>query len=183
VEADAMTDQVAAYPRFSVSAATREMSAARDGLNWALPLISEKAAHAVRQTGDWSVATNLAHLVIYEERIALPVLAALADGEDGRDQVVSGEEDWLAQEAQSLGAAPYSTIREQYQSIINRHLEQLRAFDEETFNAALCSLWAEDVGGLVPAGWVTKKSVQHTWEHGHTLIRAGWVSYAVSKRR
>jgi hypothetical protein len=94
--------------------------------------------------------------------------------------VVSGDENWLAREAESLGDA---TVRERYQSIMSRHLEQLEAFDENTFNAPLCSLWAEGIGVLVPAGWVAKKSVQHTWEHDHTLIRAGWVSYAVGKTR
>jgi hypothetical protein len=63
-----MTNPVAGYPRFSVGAAVREMGAARDAIEWALPLISDAAAHAVRKP-DWSVATNLAHLVVYEERI------------------------------------------------------------------------------------------------------------------
>ena len=177
-----MTTELARYPRFSPSAAVREVGAARDALSWALPLISEAAAHAVRQPGDWSVGTNLAHLVIYEERIALPVLAALADGKDGRDRVVSGEENWLAREAESLGEEPFAAVRERFQTIIRRHVEQVEAFDEDAFNAPLCSLWASGFGVLVPAGWVTKKSVQHLWEHGHTLIRAGWVAYAIGKK-
>ena len=177
-----MTTEFARYPRFSPSAAVREVGAARDALSWALPLISEAAAHAVRQPGDWSVGTNLAHLVIYEERIALPVLAALAEGKDGRDRVVSGEENWLAREAESLGEEPFAAVRERFQTIIRRHVEQVEAFDEEAFNAPLCSLWASGFGVLVPAGWVTKKSVQHLWEHGHTLIRAGWVAYAIGKK-
>lgn len=177
-----MTTEVARYPRFSPSGAVREMAAVQDALSWALPLISEAAAHAVRQPGDWSVGTNLAHLVVYEERIALPVLAALAEGEDGRDRVVSGDEGWLARQAELLGEEPYAAVRERFQTIIRRHLEQLEAFDEEAFNAPLCSLWASGLGVPVPAGWVAKKSVQHMWEHGHTLIRAGWVAYATGKK-
>lgn len=175
-----MTKEVAGYPRFRPSAAVREMGAAQDALAWALPLISETAAHAVRQPGDWSIAMNLAHLVVYEERIAVPVLAALADGADGNG-VVSGEEDWLERETETLGDQPYAAVRERYRTVIRRHLEQLEAFDEEAFNAPLCSLWASDLGVLVPAGWVAKKSVQHTWEHGHTLIRAGWIAYATGR--
>ena len=176
-----MTTEVARYPRFSTSAAVRELGAAHDALSWALPLISEAAAHAVRQQGDWSVGTNLAHVVIYEERIAVPVLAALAAGEDGRDRVKSGDEDWLVREAELLGEEPYATVRERFETIIRRHLEQLEAFDEDAFNAPLCSLWSGRFP-LVPAGWVTKKSVQHIWEHGHTLIRAGWVAYEIGKK-
>jgi DinB family protein len=177
---NAVTREVAGYPRFTPGAAVREMGAAQDALAWALPLISEAAAHKVRRPGDWSIAMNLAHLVVYEERIAVPVLAALADGADSHG-VTSGDEDWLERDTEKLGGDSYAAVRDRYRSIARRHLDQLQAFDEETFNAPRCSLWASDNGVLVPAGWVAKKSVQHTWEHGHTLIRAGWIAYAIDR--
>jgi DinB family protein len=175
-----VTREVAAYPRFTLSAAVREMAAAQDALAWALPLISETAAHKVRQPGDWSIAMNLAHLVVYEERIAVPVLAALAAGADDHG-LASGDEDWLERDSEKLGGESYAAVRERYRTIAGRHLDQLRAFDEEGFNTPRCSLWASDLGVLVPAGWVAKKSVQHTWEHGHTLIRAGWIAYGIGR--
>src|SRR5262245_37925029 len=50
------------------------------------------------RTDRWGVAMNLAHLAVYEERVAAPVLEALADGGDGRGAVASAGEGWLNRE-------------------------------------------------------------------------------------
>lgn len=154
------------------------MAAAHDALFWALPLISDEDAHVAATPSDWPAATNLAHLVIYEERLAVPVLLAAAKGHDGASDVVSGEEGWLVHDAEALGRERFPEIIGRYRAIVARQAELLTVFDDDTFNRPICSLWqsapAYSGGRLVPAGWIAKKSAQHTWEHGHSLLRSGW---------
>jgi hypothetical protein len=172
---------VSGQPRFSVDAARRELAAAQEALSWALPLISDEDAHAARTPSDWSAATNLAHLVIYEERIAVPVLLAATHARDGAADVRSGDEGWLVHDAEALGREPFLGIIGRYRAIVARHADLLASFDDDTFNRPICSLWqaapAYSGGRSVPAGWIAKKSAQHTWEHGHALLRAGWRTY------
>lgn len=168
-------------PLFSVDAARRESAATQESLFWALSLISDADAHLAARPSDWPAATNLAHLVIYEERIAVPVLRAATQGRDGAADVVSGEEGWLVHDAEALGRESFPEIVGRYRAIVTRHAELLAAFDDGAFNQPICSLWqtapAYSGGRLVPAGWIAKKSAQHTWEHGHSLLRAGWRTY------
>ena len=39
--------------------------------------------------GSWSVADNLAHLAVYEEQVAAPILEAIREGRDGGSDVMS----------------------------------------------------------------------------------------------
>src|SRR4051812_46038040 len=59
-------------------------------LEWASSMVPPPWTHDVPPTappGAWSVAMNLAHLITYEEQLALPVLRAMAQGSDGEGVV------------------------------------------------------------------------------------------------
>jgi hypothetical protein len=162
---------------FTVDRAAREHTEAQNALAWAMVLIPADLAARTPRSGGWSVAANLAHLVVYEERIAVPVLEAAARGEDGAGSVPSVDEEWLARDSELLATQPFPDIVARYRTVASKHGELVTSFDDASFNVPLCSLWTEPLNGaLVPAGWVAKKSLQHTWEHGHTVIRAGWIA-------
>jgi DinB family protein len=162
---------------FTVDRAAREHAEAQSALAWAIQLIPADLAARTPRSGGWSVAANLAHLVVYEERIAVPVLEAAVRREDGAGSVPSGDEDWLARDSETLAKDPFREIVARYRASALRHAELLTSFDDASFNVPWCSLWSEPLdGALVSAGWVAKKSLQHTWEHGHTVIRAGWLA-------
>jgi len=163
-------------PVLSVERALSEHAAAQEALAWAIPLITVEAAARAPVRGGWSVAQNLAHLVVYEELIALPILGASLRHEDGARYVRSFSEDWFAPESESLATAAFPQLLTRYDMGERRHAELLAQFDDEKFNTPLCSAWPVPGGRLVSAGWVAKKSLQHTWEHGNVLLRAGWMA-------
>lgn len=158
---------------YGVETAIREHSEAQRALAWAFPLITDDAAQR-SAPGQWSAAMNLAHLALYEERIAIPVLAAASRREDAATTVRSSEEGPLEGAAGSLAAEAVASIVRRYEDAAQAHAQLLARFDDVSFNEPRCSLWSPRLG-LVCAGWVAKKSIQHTWEHGHAVIRVAFV--------
>jgi len=158
---------------YAVETAIREHSEAQRVLAWAFPLITDAPIPSVAP-GDWSVAMNLAHLALYEERVAIPVLAAASRREDAAVTVGSSNEGPLEGSARALADGDFASVVRRYEDAARAHAELLARFDDASFNEPRCSLWSPRLG-LVCAGWVAKKSLQHTWEHGHTVIRQAFI--------
>ena len=77
---------------FTVDRAVRETRRRRARSTGPFLIIPPDLAARTPGSGGWSVAANVAHLVLYEERIAIPLLEAAAHGEDGAGSVPSGDE-------------------------------------------------------------------------------------------
>ena len=114
---------------------------------------------------------NLAHLCVYEEGLAAPVLAALADGQDGTQAVESAFEARFEPEARALSASPAEESLDRLRAVRSRQAELVRSFDDERFNTSMTPLWQRPGADLDPPGWVSAKTVQHTWEHGSTIFQ------------
>jgi len=123
--------------------------------------------------GEWNVAMNLAHLVVYEERIAVPVLEALVTGSDGVGATPSSREDWFFNDAVALSRDEVGVMVERLRKARVRQIEIVEAYDAERFNGAVTPLWSSGRHGAAPhsAGWVATKTFQHTWEHGNAILR------------
>lgn len=121
----------------------------------------------------WSVAQNLAHLAIYEERLGAPLLEDLACGGDGTGIGLSTpREDQFLAEWESLAQKPIETILARLHAARARHVAALMSFTEARFNAPVTTFFPPAYGReRYPAGWVAAKTVQHTWEHGNTVLR------------
>src|SRR5438552_1593959 len=81
-------------------------------VEWAVAQVPEQWHHRspggvspVFPADTWGAAMNLAHLTVYEERVAAPVLEALAVGGDARDAVPSSGEGWLLREAEEVATS------------------------------------------------------------------------------
>ncbi len=109
---------------------------------------------------------------MYDERLAVPVVASLASGGDGLGVVPSYGEDWLTEGARQLSAAPLEQIMAQLRAARRRQIELATTFTAEHFNRPLTPAW-HDRGGTTrkSPGWVLNKTVQHTWEHGNAILR------------
>ena len=128
----------------------------------------------------WSIATNLAHLAVYEERLAAPVIEDLAAGGDGTGPHVGvpagGEggasgDAWLLAGAIELAEAPLDAVLERLRTARRRQIAAVRAMDLEALNAPRTPLWQRPGSPRDSAGWVAAKTVQHTWEHGTTIFQ------------
>jgi len=85
-----MTNVTEPTVRFGVDETITRLRDSLATIEWASSMIPVRWTHDAPPTaapGAWNVAMNLAHLVTYEEQLALPVLRAMAQGSDGEGTV------------------------------------------------------------------------------------------------
>jgi DinB superfamily len=125
------------------------------------------------EKGGWDVALNLAHMAVYEEKIALPVLESALRGGDG-NLVTTGDESWFETDSRVFSAEPIEVIVERLTAVRRREIDAVSAFSSERFNESVVGLWSEHLSHC--AGWVAAKTFQHPWEHGNFVLRVGLFS-------
>jgi hypothetical protein len=161
---------------FSVSETVERLRGSLATIEWAVERVPDKWTHALPDfyPGDaWSVAMNLAHMTIYEEKISGPVLRALAAGGDGVGATPSPAENWFLDDAVALSHAQVGEIMRRLVAGRAEQIASVAGYDEDRFNARVTPLWASGRHGAPPhsAGWVATKTFQHTWEHGNAILR------------
>ena len=124
-----------------------------------------------RDPAAWSVAQNLAHMAVYEEQVAAPILEALAAGTDATDAVTSVIEWDYDELSQQLATEPVEVIAERLRSARSRQIHAVAAMTEDRFRLPATTLWAEVKPGIHSAAWVAAKTFQHTWDHGNAILQ------------
>src|SRR5262245_59494972 len=119
----------------------------------------------------WSVAQNLAHLAVYEEQIAAPILEALAAGTDASDAVMSVLESNYDYLWEQLATEPIDVITERLKAARTRQVRAITAMPADRFHEPGTTLWKELEAGGHSAAWVASKTFQHTWEHGSSIMQ------------
>jgi uncharacterized damage-inducible protein DinB len=114
----------------------------------------------------WGVAMNLAHLALYEEHWPAPVLEAIASGTPEPPATNSDEAD--ERDAAALVAEPLEAILDRLRAARRRQIDALQAMTDERFEGATTHRWGR---GPHTAAWVAAKTVQHTWEHGNSVMQ------------
>jgi hypothetical protein len=162
---------------FEVEAIAPRLAESLSTVEWAINEIPPEWTHRplAITPDDWHPAMNLAHLTIYDEYIARPVLEALAEGGDGIGSTRSGMEHWFSQDAIDLSAEPIDAILARFRSARESHIATVRKFSLERFNHPMTPIWSYG-GALNSPGWVATKTLQHTWEHGAPILRAALFS-------
>jgi hypothetical protein len=120
-----------------------------------------------------SAAEHVAHLALYEELLANPVLSELKEGRDGTQVVSSGHVSWMMPQVMKLVEKPLSEIIQRLRLARLEQIKIVESFDNDTFNIPLTRLWSTGASGvrMESAGWVAAKTVQHTGEHVNHLFR------------
>ena len=160
---------------FSVDETTARLRSSLATVQWAVAQVPAKWTHVIPDyypPDAWSVAMNLAHMCVYEEGIAAPMLAALAAGGDGTGAIKSAREEFLTG-ATELSKAPVVDILRRLTVCREEQIAVLEGYDQGRFNEPVTSAWATGQHGSAPhsAGWVATKTFQHTWEHGNAILR------------
>ena len=151
----------------------------RDSLatvEWAVSLLTERWSHDLPdhyEPDAWGAAMNVAHLAVYEDVLATPLLASLAAGGDGTDAAASASE--RTAEAFAIADQPLPVLLERLRDARKRQIRIVEGYDPERFNVPVAPHW----GRLYPrygsrlhsAAWVATKTFQHTWEHGNAILR------------
>lgn len=162
---------------FSIEGTAGRLRESLETIEWAVGQLPEPWHHAVPDfyaEGEWHAAMNLAHLTVYEEQLANPVLEALARGEDGVGSVRSGMESWFYGDSVAASGEPLAALMDRFRTAREREIGIVESFAKERFNEPVCPLWGgtgRHGAALQPAGWVATKTFQHSWEHGNALLR------------
>ncbi|MBS1789690.1 MAG: DinB family protein [Acidobacteria bacterium] len=167
--------------RFSVARIAAELRDSLQQLEWVVGLIPANWHYRqpngqIRGLSDEknrSPAVHIAHLALYEELLANPVLAELSEGRDGTRVASSGHVSWMLPQVEALAQQPLSEILERLRHARAEHIRIVQRFDDASFNRPLTRLWStgESKTRLESAGWAAAKTVQHTGEHANMLFR------------
>jgi hypothetical protein len=164
---------------FDRESVLRQLDESMTTLEWAVSLVPDGWSHRSptgrlsAEEGGWSVAMNLAHLALYEERFPTTVLESLLTGGDGVSDSSFPEPSPHEAAAVALAGAPLAEILERLRRARSKEAEIARKFTSAAWVAPTTKAWAAT--GLGPPIWsparVLAKSFQHTWEHGNAVLR------------
>ena len=129
------------------------------------------AATGLEWLGTWSVAENLAHLAVYEEHVAAPILEAIVAGRDAAEDVNSVIESDYEAHWQALSKSPLNEIAQRLSGARSRQVDAVSAMSDDLFHAPTTTLWTDVLAADGhSAAWVAAKTLQHTWEHGNSIL-------------
>jgi hypothetical protein len=132
---------------------------------------SPAAATGLVWFGTWSVAENLAHLAVYEEHVAAPILEAIVAGRDATAEVNSVIESDYEAHWQALSKSPLDEIVQRLSAARSRQLDAISVMSGDLFQAPTTTLWTDVLAADGhSAAWVAAKTFQHTWEHGNSIL-------------
>ncbi len=151
----------------------RQMEESLRALEWALSvlppaLLKPEPRRLDVRRGEWSPAMQVAHLAAYEQRLAAPVLEALANGGDGSEVLESLRVGYDADQSQ-MASEPLGYTLDALWSARRRQIRAVESFSRDEFNRPLTQVWGLP---LRPPAWVALKTLQHTWEHGNSILQA-----------
>jgi hypothetical protein len=166
---------IVAFDRDALLARLRD---AHRALTWAVETLPEDWHH--RSPGGlvvgceedaWSVAQNLAHLVVYEEEVTLVALESLLHGGRGVGRTSPRDPAFLRR-WEHLSAEPATRLLDRLAATRQSLTLLARAFDVSAFDADLrLGRTTDYVLDRHAPGWVVTKSAQHTWEHAVSVMR------------
>jgi hypothetical protein len=165
------------YPTFDEAETDRRLCESIDTVIGAARMVPVAYTHALMPglpDYAWTVAMNLAHLVVYEEGIAVPILESLASGADGRTLIRADNEGWFYNDAVALSSEPVAILVTRLQAARSRQVEIVRSFSPVDWNRRWSPAFSSGLHGNGPhsPAWIATKSFQHTWEHGNAVLRA-----------
>lgn len=142
-----------------------------DSFCWAMEQVPRERwlASPPRHPDQWPAARHAFHLAYYERQLALPSLRQWLGGELGGEAPpsVGLEEDaaveetvWREGHDVEMLLSTVRAVREEQIALLLRHIP-LQALDETR----------EAIWGRVTLRWVVTKTLQHTFEHAHDVLR------------
>ena len=166
-----------AYPEFDQTKTARRLRDSIDTVIGAARMVPAACIHALMPglpKDAWTVAMNLAHLVVYDEGISVPVLESLASGADGTTLIRTDNEGWFYNDAVALSSQPLDALISRLEEARARQVDIVQSFSAVDWNRRWSPAFSSGLHGNGPhsPAWIATKSFQHTWEHGSAVLRA-----------
>ncbi len=166
--------------QFSREGVLQRLEESLKAIEWAASLVPPEWAHrspsGTRMSSEenaWSVAMNLGHLVLYAERLPCPVLESLLSGGDGVGDTWFKEPSPYEAPAVELASQPIDGILRRLREARAREVSLAMSFSEVAWAAPATRAWGASGYGprLHSPARVVSKSLQHSWEHGNSIMR------------
>ena len=120
---------------------------------WAAKLVPAGYTHALlpgAPTDAWTVTMNIAHLIVYDEGIAVPVLESLAAGENGTTKIRTDNEAWFYNDAVALAADPLDALLDRFVSARTRQARVAGSFTDSDWNRRWSPVFGSGAHGNGP---------------------------------
>lgn len=169
------------YPVFDQDETVRRLRDSLETVTWAAREVPPAYTHALMPglpPDAWTVAMNLAHLIVYEEGIAGPILQSLASGADGTTLIRTDNEGWFYNDAVAMSEDALESLVDRLTVARQRQLELVASLSPVDWNRRWSTTFSSGIHGNGPhsPAWIATKSFQHTWEHGNAVLRAALFS-------
>ncbi len=119
--------------------------------------------------GTWPPARHVWHVTGYERCLVLPVMQGWLNGH------FSAREEWLDNDAawEIASTSPIEHLLEEFQVTRQKQITLLDHLGDVDWTALQKTGW-----GDTSLAWIVTKTLQHTYEHGDTLLRMGlWLEH------
>lgn len=146
-----------------------QLTSSADAFLWSIEQLAEERRWIAspRKPEDWPAARHVFHLFSYERRLALPGMRIWLDETFERDE--SYEEDIAWENAERKKHHNLPALLEDFRQMRAEQIALLAAYDAESWQRKLDTpAWGE-----VTLCWVVTKTLQHTFEHTHDVLRMG----------
>lgn len=146
---------------------TYQLKASGDGFAWAFEQIDESNLLILPPNpdylGTWEPARHVWHVTEYENQIVIPSMREWLSIPMDKPNWADDDASWAAVSDKSR-----TTQLERFWEARNTQLGLLNELGDLDWNAPRKTLWGEQ-----PLSMVVTKTLQHTYEHGDTLLRMG----------
>lgn len=134
-----------------------------DGFIWAVHQLPKERWYALPpiSLGEWSAAQHVFHMLVYEQKLALPSMHQWLGAPPVPREVNSKDVE------QSL--PPVEDMLSQFRQVREAEIEILAKFKEDDWS----SIQRTTFWGEVSLYWLVCKTYQHTAEHMHDILSLG----------
>lgn len=140
-----------------------QLTSSAEAFTWAVEQVLEerRLITPLERFGEWSVARHIFHMMYYEKELALPSMR-LWLGEPFHME----EEDYQEDQSWETGH-DLQTLLAEFCQVRAEEVALLERFDAETWQRER----DDTIWGKVTLRWVVSKTLQHTFEHNHDVLR------------
>lgn len=146
-----------------------QLTSSAEAFVWAVEQMPEERrwTGTPRHPDEWPVARHVFHLLSYERRLALPSMRIWHNETFERDETYAEDLAWESTEWAKGQKLP--AMLTAFRQVRAEQVALLATYDEANWQRALPTpAWGE-----VTLLWVLTKTLQHTFEHTHDVLRMG----------
>ena len=141
-----------------------QLASSAQAFIWAVEQLPEERRLTCPPHGkeEWSAARSAFHLLAYERRLALPSMRLWLGEAFTYDIDYDEDKEWASGHDLTVTLQQFSQIRDEQSAL-------LALYPDEAWETALFTpAWEEQT-----LRWVLTKTLQHTFEHTHDVLRMG----------